>query len=235
MQDVADAEIDGDRIPGRADAERVNMAIGDAVDHVGRRQHHKPDILIRIDATGGHPEPELIVVGGERKRHAEGERLGAGLATFSDHARQSERRGHRVEAAAFELGHDGGVQGRGHRDRVAVHPESEGGHDRDLDMADAEAGGDCNRRQQMRRIEQADIQLVAHIRPRDLAHQRDVQTFRGGVALVDRDDERRGIDQRNEANANRPDHFSISEAVRIDCAISPIFFFSRIAVERNST
>ncbi len=30
-------------------------------------------------------------------------------------------------------------------------------------------------------------------------------------------------------------HFRISDAVRIDCAISPIFFFSRIAVERIST
>ena len=30
-------------------------------------------------------------------------------------------------------------------------------------------------------------------------------------------------------------HFSNSDAVRIDCAISPIFFFSRIAVERIST
>ena len=30
-------------------------------------------------------------------------------------------------------------------------------------------------------------------------------------------------------------HFSSSDAVRIDCAISPIFFFSRIAVERIST
>ena len=53
--------------------------------------------------------------------------------------------------------------------------------------------------------------------------------------LVDGDDQGGGVDQRNEAYAQRCGHFSNSEAVRIDCAISPIFFFSRIAVERSST
>ena len=44
-----------------------------------------------------------------------------------------------------------------------------------------------------------------------------------------------GVDQRNEPDAEGSSHFSISDAVMIDCAISPIFFFSRIAVERSST
>jgi two-component system, response regulator / RNA-binding antiterminator len=43
------------------------------------------------------------------------------------------------------------------------------------------------------------------------------------------------VDQRNEADMQRCRHFSNSDAVRIDCAISPIFFFSRIAVDRIST
>ena len=87
----------------------------------------------------------------------------------------------------------------------------------------------------MRGVEQADIELVADVRPRHFAHQRDVEPFGGGKALVDGDDQRGGIDQRNEADMQRCRHFSISDAVRIDCAISPIFFFSRIAVERIST
>ena len=33
----------------------------------------------------------------------------------------------------------------------------------------------------------------------------------------------------------RPGHLSSSDAVRIDCEISPIFFFSRIAVDRSRT
>ncbi len=72
MQDMADAEIDRDRVPGRADAERIDMTAGKTVYHVRRRQHHETDILVGIDAAGSHPEPQLIIVGRERKGHAEG-------------------------------------------------------------------------------------------------------------------------------------------------------------------
>ena len=98
-----------------------------------------------------------------------------------------------------------------------------------------EARGDRDRRQQMRGVEQADIELVADVRPRHFPHQRDVEPLVRGKSLVDGDDQRGGIDQRNEPDVKRRAHFSSSDAVRIDCAISPIFFFSRIAVERIST
>src|SRR5664279_3421649 len=87
----------------------------------------------------------------------------------------------------------------------------------------------------MRGVEQADIEFVADVRPRHLSRQRNVEPFRGGKSLVDGDDQGSSIDQRNEAYAKRCGHFSNSEAVRIDWAISPIFFFSRIALERSST
>ena len=87
----------------------------------------------------------------------------------------------------------------------------------------------------MRGVEQADIELVADIRPRHFPHQRDVEPFGRRKALVDGDDQRGGVDQRNETDMQRCRHFNSSDAVRIDCAISPIFFFSRIAVERIST
>jgi len=59
----------------------------------------------------------------------------------------------------------------------------------------------------------------------------------GPSAARDRDGSKqmRGIDQRNEADPKRTVHFRSSDAVKIDCAISAIFFFSRIAVERIST
>jgi len=59
----------------------------------------------------------------------------------------------------------------------------------------------------------------------------------GPSAARDRDESKRmcGLDQRNEVDPKRIAHFRSSDAVRIDCAISPIFFFSRIAVERIST
>jgi len=87
----------------------------------------------------------------------------------------------------------------------------------------------------MSSVEQADVELVADIRPRHFPHQGDVEPFIGGKALVDGHDQGGGIDQRNEADMKRCSHFSNSDAVRIDCAISPIFFFSRIAVDRSST
>ena len=88
MQDEADAEIDRDRIPRRADAEAVDMPVGEALDHVGRRQHDQPHVLVGIDAAGRHPEAQMIIVRGERERHAEGERLlAAALARWRPRAR----------------------------------------------------------------------------------------------------------------------------------------------------
>ena len=63
----------------------------------------------------------------------------------------------------------------------------------------------------------------------------DIEPFGGGKSLVDGDNHGGGIDQRNEADVERRAHFNSSDAVRIDWAISPIFFFSRIAVDRSST
>src|SRR6266446_4868063 len=98
------------------------------------------------------------------------------------------------------------MQRRRDSDRVAVEAEIEGSCDRHLDVSESEAGG-----------------------------QRDRKPFRRGKSLVDGHDQRRCITWRNETYAKRYSHFSISDAARIDCAISPIFFFSRIAVERSKT
>ena len=235
MQDVADAEIDRDRIPGRADAERIDMAVGEAVHHVGRRQHHQPNVLVGIDPARRHPEPKLVVVGGERERHAEGQRFRAALAPHRDDARERQRGRHGIDGVALDLAHDRGMQRRRYRDRIAIEAKIERRHDRHLDVSEAEAGGDRHRRQQMGGVEHADIELVADIGPRHLPHQRHIEPFGGRKALVDGDDQRGGIDQRDETDMQRCTHFNSSEAVRIDCAISPIFFFSRIAVERIST
>src|SRR6266436_8845122 len=127
------------------------------------------------------------------------------------------------------------MQRRRDRDRLAVEAEIEGSCDRHLDVSESEAGRNRYGCQEVRGVEQADIELVADIRPRHFPHQRDLKPFRRGKSLVDGHDQRRGITQRNETYAKRYSHFSISDAVRIDCAISPIFFFSRIAVERSKT
>jgi len=63
----------------------------------------------------------------------------------------------------------------------------------------------------------------------------DVEAFRGGETLVDRDDQRGRIAERDEADAQPVlAHFNSSAAVTTDCATSAIFFFSFIAVRRSS-
>jgi hypothetical protein len=159
----------------------------------------------------------------------------SGSAPRRDHPRQRQRRRHRIERIAFDLAHDRRMQRRRYRDRIAVEAEIEGGDDRQLDVAEPQARRDRNRRQQVGGVEQADVEFVADIRPRHFPHQRDIEPFRLGEPLVDGDDQGCGIDQRNKTYAKRCGHFSNSEAVRIDWAISPIFFFSRIAVDRSRT
>ena len=88
----------------------------------------------------------------------------------------------------------------------------------------------------MRGVEQADIDLVAHIGPGNFPHQFDVEPFGGAKPLVDGDDQRRRVDQRDEPDPQPlRAHFSISDAVITDWAMSAIFFFSFIAVVRSST
>ena len=93
------------------------------------------------------------------------------------------------------------MQRRRDRDGIAVHAEPERRDDRNLDVAEPEARCDGDRRDQMRGVEQADIELVAHVRPRDFAHQLDVEAFGRGEALVDRDQQRGRVGERDEADA----------------------------------
>ena len=86
---------------GAPTQKRIDMPVLQALHHVGRRQHHEPHVLVRIDAARRHPEAQMIVVRRERERHAEGERLLAARLALRDHARQRLRRHHRIEHVAF--------------------------------------------------------------------------------------------------------------------------------------
>jgi hypothetical protein len=235
MQDVADAEIDRDRIPGRADAERVDMLVLQTFHHVGRRQHDHADVFIRVDAAGRHPEAQVIIVRGEREGHAERQRLLAlGLAR-RDYAGERACRYHRVTDVARGGAGNRRMQRGRDRNGIAVHAQAERRDDRHLDVTEAQARCDGDRRDQMRSIEQADIELVADIRPRDFPHQLDVEAFLRREALVHCDKQRRGVRERDESDAQPlAGHLNISDAMITDCATSAIFFFSFIAVLRSS-
>jgi len=212
------------------------VSVGEAVDHIGRRQHDQTDILVGIDAPGRHPEAQMIVVGREREGHPEGQRLLAPGLALGDDAGKRARRHHGIDDAAIGCGGDGGIKRGRYRDGVAVHSQPERRDDRHLDVADAETRRDRHRRKQVRGIEQADIELVAHVRPRHFAHELDIQALGGGVALVDRDDQRRRIGKRDEPDPQSRFaciHRNNSAAVTTDWATSAIFLFSFIAVLRN--
>jgi hypothetical protein len=97
---------------------------------------------------------------------------------------------------------------------------------------EAQARRDRDRRDQMRCVEQSDVELVADVRPRHFAHQFDIESFGRRKALVHRDQQRGRVGERDESDAQS--HLNSSAAVMTDCATSAIFLFSFIAVLRKS-
>ena len=147
---VSPAKIDRNRIPGRADAEPIDMAVGQALHHVGRRQHHEMHVFVGIDAARRHPEAQMIVVRRERERHAEGEgRQALGLA-LRNHLRERLRRHHRVGGVAFGVRRDCRMERGRHRDGVAVHTQTKRRDDRHLHVAQSQTRRDRDWRDQMR-------------------------------------------------------------------------------------
>jgi hypothetical protein len=153
IQDVADATIDRDRIPGIGDAERIDLSLSKTVHHIGQRQHDQPNVLLGIDASRRNPEPQLVIVGGKRKGYAEGQRRRAAPAPSSYDARQCQRGNHGIKRIAFDLAQDRRMQCRRHRDRIAVKAEVERRDKRHLDVAKSKARRDRDRCHQMRCVE----------------------------------------------------------------------------------
>jgi len=71
-------------------------------------------------------------------------------------------------------------------------------------MAEAERGGDGERREHVRAVEQADIHLVADIGPGDLAVQVEPQPLGSGEAALGAGDHHRRIGERDEADRQAP-------------------------------
>src|SRR5262245_46414866 len=103
-------------------------------------------------------------------------------------------------------------------------------------MAEPEARRDGDRRNQMRRIEEPDVELVPHIRPRHFTYEFDIKPFRGCEALVDSNQQRGSVGERDisDPQLGLGTHFNNSAAVITDWATSAIFLFWLIAVLRRS-
>ncbi len=85
----------------------------------------------------------------------------------------------------------------------------------------------------MRGVEIAEIELVPDIGPRHLPHEIEMQALVLCEAEFGRRDQERGVDERDEADADGHRHRNSSAAVTTERAISAIFFFSFIAVRRS--
>src|SRR3546814_1788877 len=76
--DVCSSDLDAgrhrQRVPRVADAEAVDLAGGQGIDHERRRYHHQPDIAVGMNAAGGEPVAQFVIVTGKREDHAEGQR-----------------------------------------------------------------------------------------------------------------------------------------------------------------
>jgi hypothetical protein len=115
-----------------------------------------------------------------------------------DDAGKRARRHHGIDDAAIGRGGDRGVKRGRYRDGIAVHPSPNGATIGTLTWPMPRLDAIATGADQVRGIEQADIELVAHVRPRHFAHELDSQALGGGEALVDRDDQRRRIGKRDE-------------------------------------
>src|SRR4029078_9282049 len=101
-------------------------------------------------------------------------------------------------------------------------------------VTDSKTRRDRQGRQQMSRIEQTDVELVAHVRPGHFADQFDVEPFGRGETRIAGDQHSWRVHQRNETDPKLFVHLSSSAAVSTDWAISTIFLFSFMALVRSS-
>ena len=101
-------------------------------------------------------------------------------------------------------------------------------------MTQAKRRGDRRRRQHLRRVEQSDRKPVAQVGPARLAHEIEGQPLLFSEPLFARDDQQRGVDERQEADSQSHRHPSNPAAMTTECATSAILRFSFIAVRRSS-
>src|SRR6266702_7443769 len=90
-KDRTDSGVDGDAVPGLANAESVNLPRTQSVYEKRRRYHDQPHFAIGVDSCGREPVTQLVVVAGEWIDHPECKRLAARLFAIRDHSFQRRR------------------------------------------------------------------------------------------------------------------------------------------------
>ncbi|KGD42529.1 GTP cyclohydrolase 1 1 domain protein [Burkholderia pseudomallei] len=175
----------GDRIPRLAHAQPVEFARRERADHLRRRNHDAADIVQRIDAVRREPviQPHRVRAGRERLREH------GAPAECRERGLQLARRAVRVGEPVRE------------RDRLAVAVQHHRHRQVGARPADAELHAVDEPVQRVRGVELARQQLVANARPRRLPAELERQAVACAELEPLRGDERRGVAQRDEADA----------------------------------
>ena len=196
---MAEPLHDRRRVPWLANAIAVERSARQRLRHQRRRQDDDFDVAFGVDAAGGEPVAQFVVVA--RIGMDDGEARSP-LRNRSDGRRKGcAVRGCVQGLAGAMIEHPRPERVR-HRDGVAAQPER---HRRDRarrQRGEAEIAGDRHRRQHMRDLEMPDREPVTDIRPRAFAREleRDALVFREALRL--RDDEDRAVEQRHEAGGD---------------------------------
>ena len=163
--DAADAQALRQAVPGCADAIAVDTPRREIGDHLRRRHDKQPHIAVGIDAAGGEPIAQHVVVAGMLEHDAEGRRWQAlGAALFERPAQGA----HGRQGAGFAR-HARGIDvlGERHRQRhgVAVDIERQRHRHRHAPAAEAQGAGQWHCRQHVRAVENARPHQIADRRP----------------------------------------------------------------------
>jgi len=171
-------------------------------DHLRRWNDDQLHVAVRVDAGGGHPVADFVVVGRDREHHGEGHWRAAIFFIGVDHLFQRARRerpllhGGRVgpEHARVQIVRDS--------DAVAVQVHAERGDGGRGRRAEAEGGGDRHAGQHVRAVERAGREFVADVGPRGFFRYLAVETVFAEVAQLVRHHDRRAVGERNDAEGH---------------------------------
>ena len=193
-----DALLHRERVPRFAHAEAVDDAARQAVAHLLGRQHDDAHVALRIHATRAQPHAQLEGMHREQVHRGEREGLGAGSARYP----RAQGSGH-ARRAAITLAAERVPQRPRQRDGVAVQRQRQPCQQVGAHAAGTVPGHHRQGRQQVRGVELAHHQLVAQIRPRHLARERDLEPVTREQPGFTRHHQRRAVAETHEAQRQR--------------------------------
>ena len=183
----------GDGVPGIADAEKVQVSAAHVFGHLWRGNHAEFDVAVRIDAPGGEPGAEEIMVGGGAEDVARHEPSAAGMG-----ADVGEEVGGGLDAGVGDVSPE--------RDGISSAPQAHDGDERFDERIAAEEAGDGHAEERVGGVEVAEGEFIADVGPANLAVERDIEAFVGEEAALFGDEDGGGVDEGDKTNSKLSAH-----------------------------